>query len=454
MASLSSVFQVIFGVNSTGFNAVKNQTKNLADTINNQFNGMKQAVAGYFTLGAVKQLAQSGIEMAVGYKRSAESLGMTTREVQYLEAAAHKVGLSFEDAGGKLESFTKYAEDARTSGDNTKLRILERYGVTAKDLDDLRNGSAAALDIVKKMADPAKALGGAGNVRVRRELGEIFGGNGMEMVRILDQLHQLGPVEIITDEEIQRLAETNARLKEIQRTVAMFAAETAEKPLSFIAKIAQKAGKMWEDTNQGIVTEDEEERRKTRAARIEATANRMARDRQESSPQGLEPEGPADPSEGFKPTSYSAGYTRAQRKIEADLGQSAAEAYLRFSTPNQRRAALPGEISRLRDQAMTAKALAEQGGPGSEGKQAEYAQRISQAQAKAAELAEMQRLPQHHFSADSVAAVGGMIGGAAMGVDPNTIIFQDMRSILKQIYDKFPELNPKPETAANALNQD
>jgi hypothetical protein len=157
--------------------------------------GLKQAESGSVALGnklatvfgtaAVIAYAREVIGLAGNIKDLSEQFGLTTDSVQELQKVAADAGTKFEQYGQILIKIKKAQADFN-DGDKTAKSLFKRLGI---DPDQ------SAYEILKQI----------GYARDMAAVYELVGVKSGRLVDSLKEIKRLGPMEIISNEDIEKL---------------------------------------------------------------------------------------------------------------------------------------------------------------------------------------------------------------------------------------------------------
>jgi hypothetical protein len=214
MAGLKLVAEL--GGDGSGFDTMMRRAAASTDRFGQAFSGLKSTIAGAFTIGAVTSFARKILETADHISDTAQQLQITTDEVQKLEVAADRAGLSLEKIGGALARLGT-ARRAAAEKDDEMLKTFERFGVT---MTDLQNPNLRNLDLLNKMAEASKGL--ALSNRDLADLGDIFGQRMQGVFAVMEEMADLGPIRIIDETAIADLKRANTVLKDMNRDITSF----------------------------------------------------------------------------------------------------------------------------------------------------------------------------------------------------------------------------------------
>jgi len=225
--------------------------------------GAKQAAflaAGAAAFGLLVKAVNDSVELGANIAASAQQIGIGTDALQEYQYVAEQVGVSQNELEGTLQKLTLTIGEA-ASGNKKFTDGFAELGVSLTDTEGRgRTTDQVFQDIIKTLTaieDPSeRARIGAqllGDQYQQMEPILALGADGVS--ELTDRLHDMNGV--LSEEEIQKLQETNAKFDEMQRilsvNIAGAVAQNADgiiylaNALGNLAVYALKAGSAWAD---------------------------------------------------------------------------------------------------------------------------------------------------------------------------------------------------------------
>lgn len=193
--------------------------KGLRNHATSELGGIKSAIAGAFTIGAVVNFANHVNEVVGRIKDLSEQFRVSTDEVQQVDFATKQSGLAFEDFGAALD---KLAQSRRSAVEgNEELRTtFEKYGLTLKDLNDpqLRN-----IDLAQKMAANLATM--TLTSREQSEVADLLGRKSSKLLAVLQELGEVKPPGLISEDSIERIDKASKAMEALKMTVTGLATD-------------------------------------------------------------------------------------------------------------------------------------------------------------------------------------------------------------------------------------
>jgi hypothetical protein len=182
---------------------------------------LTKRIAGAFAAGSVidriAAFVQSVRESVDEIKDLSDQLGLSTEEVQRLQKAANDAGVKFNVITTALQKIEAMRAQAQ-SGDKGAMGIFQALGI------DPNQGSA--LDILKQAVD---------GTRNSAAVVDLVGRKARILSNIVAELNVQGPITLISDDEIKKIDEVNAKWEEMVRKSKAIAAP----PLAYAADVIE-----------------------------------------------------------------------------------------------------------------------------------------------------------------------------------------------------------------------
>ena len=172
---------------------------------------LKSQLVGAFAAGAVISAVRSFgahvVETVDNIKDMSEQLGVSTDEIQRMQKAANDAGVKFTVISGALQRIDALRSQA-ASGDKAASGLFAGLGI------DPTQGTA--LDVLTQAVE-ASARGARENAL----LFDMVGRKAGILKGIVGELKGQGPIELISERQIQAIDKVNARLEEAKRRLTV-----------------------------------------------------------------------------------------------------------------------------------------------------------------------------------------------------------------------------------------
>ena len=167
------------------------------------------AAAAAFSVATVERMIDRVKEHAYRIKDLSEQYSITTDEVQKLDKASGKIGLSFESVATAISRIQKARALAAAGGaaGDSAFDIFARAGI---DRSTVLNNSISAIEIMRKMG--SSASNPAADF-------ELLGKNAIVVRNVMAELAKLGPVKLIDGKDIEQLDKAEKSLKRMRKEV-------------------------------------------------------------------------------------------------------------------------------------------------------------------------------------------------------------------------------------------
>lgn len=235
-------FLVRMGLDASSFEAGAKRTESvMAGLENTAKRRLGVAIAGAFSAAAVSSLMHKTIEYADRIGDLADKLSLTTEEVQKLDVLANRTGTDVEQMGNvflKIGEFRKRVID----GDKEAISLVNSMGISLEQMRQYGNNnlavSLAISDAYEKTNKSAKE---------QSDLVAIGGVKAEKILSILSQLHSLGPIKLISEEDIKAISEFKDAIEESKRGTMIAAAPV----VAFMSRVMQRANR-YESENPDV----------------------------------------------------------------------------------------------------------------------------------------------------------------------------------------------------------
>ncbi len=178
--------------------------------------GFGRTLGRYISAGAVgiglASLGSSVTRTAVEIKNLSDQTGLTTTQVQELQSAAENTGVSLQTLTGVLEKIKRLKADA-LDGDGRAADLFNRLGV---------NANQSAYEILKQI----------GHAKDLSAVYELAGEKSSKLLASVRGISELGPLELISESQIERLEQADRTLNRMGRGAKVFFAGVIDRMLA------------------------------------------------------------------------------------------------------------------------------------------------------------------------------------------------------------------------------
>lgn len=406
MSDILSQLRVIIGLEAKGFAGVQSQMRGFTNGIQNQFATLKTAVAGYFTTQFAVQLGKSVAHMAERWKDLSEQTGESTDEIQRFDAAFKKVGLTAEDAAASFDLLAKKRDEALSPGGGNAAKIFQGLGLSESDIAG-KSGAELFRTLASMANDPSNQV-------ARAAFGQLFGTRGNRSGKLLagaSEIAKGGGGSIMSAENIRVLDEASKRFERAMLDFKVSAAPFVVGATRFATSLVEfwrKGGPL-----QWLKQPDAHYRPSGGESLSVRSGDSMA-----TTPTA---------------TGGRAGRMGWQLDEQRQTLMSALDAAVfKTANPAAKKSMLQAAMNRDLEEARRQEAL---------GNYSQADALRAGAIKQAGDLAAMnQSGGTGLMKRDSMAAVGGLIGGASYSMDPSLSVQQEQLNVLREILRQYPEL--------------
>jgi hypothetical protein len=225
-----AIFSLIakLGLDGSGFETGIKKASSLTDKFRSSVGAQLGAALSVAAVGA---FAAKVIETADAIGDLSEQLNISTDDVQRLQILATQTGVSFETMAKAITRVGQERLKAVEEGGKAR-EYFKALGFTVAELND---SSLSNIDIITRMGKANLEAGRS--AQTEAALIEILGEKAFKAAGAISKLKDLGPVDLISQEQIQALGQLADRIDEIQRQIVVSAAPN----LNFFADALERA---------------------------------------------------------------------------------------------------------------------------------------------------------------------------------------------------------------------
>jgi hypothetical protein len=180
--------------------------------------GLAGGAAGLATgvIVGLESMREHVIETVEHIHELSKEFRVSTDTIQIWEKGARRVGMTADDIGNAFNRLKKARAAAASSGD---IGGFAEFGIGMKDLRD-------ASITTEQIMDRMRAAVGTEPITDAEDVAgmELMGKSGAKVLSAMNEIAQLGPVNLISEEQIDELAEAQRQLKEISAQMTIMEA--------------------------------------------------------------------------------------------------------------------------------------------------------------------------------------------------------------------------------------
>lgn len=207
-------------VQSTGTAFAKDFKKEVGSTL-----------AAAFSVGAVAAFGKQVVDVADNIGDLAEQLGITTDQVQILQALAGQTGVKFETMSKALDVVNGKRLDAIET-DGQARKSFTSLGIS---VEELNRGSLDNVTLLERMG--ASHLKSGRNAETQAALVDLLGMKAFRAADAIAKINELGPIKLISPQDIKDIGQLADTIDQIKRDVIVSVAPE----VSFWGRAAKRA---------------------------------------------------------------------------------------------------------------------------------------------------------------------------------------------------------------------
>lgn len=210
---------VRLGLDSAAFESgIKRSQSAIVGLGRSALSSVKGQLAAAFSAGAVTAFAHSVVEAADRIGDLSDQMGLSVEDVQKLDIAAKRSGLNIEKMGQSFLRVGEYRKKAG-EGDAEAVEQLGRMGVT---MADIQNRSLSNKDIAEKIFN--WYLKTNRTAKDQADIAEVVGLKAEKLVAAFKELHDLGPVKLMSEDDIAAISKFKDASDDLKRNMQVAAA--------------------------------------------------------------------------------------------------------------------------------------------------------------------------------------------------------------------------------------
>jgi hypothetical protein len=199
---------------------------------------LTEVAAGAFAGFGAASLIEGLIETTERVHQLSREFRVSTDTIQIWEKAAHRVGLSAEDIGNALNKLKKAREAAIAKGE------VGGFGAFGIGMAELKDGAIETEGIMDRM----RANASAHPITDQEDVAgmELMGRSGAKVLSAMQEIHEMGPIKVISKEQVEQLHEATEQLADTRTRLRL---------------VCESCGKIRRVRQVGVNREDESRKR-------------------------------------------------------------------------------------------------------------------------------------------------------------------------------------------------
>lgn len=236
-----AIFSLIakLGLDGTAYESGLKRATSLTD----KFRGSVGAQLGAaLSVAAVTSFVSKVIETTDAIGDLSEQLNISTDDVQKLQVLASQTGVSFETMA---KSITKVAQE-RLKAVEEGGKAREYFAALGISVAELNDKSISNIDLITRMGQAHQNAGK--NAQTQAAIIELLGEKAFKAAGAISKIKELGPINLVTKEQIDAIGKMADRIDEVKRQVLVQAVPS----VNFFADAIERAVKDAESLDDGM----------------------------------------------------------------------------------------------------------------------------------------------------------------------------------------------------------
>lgn len=236
-----AIFSLIakLGLDGTAYESGLKRASSLTD----KFRGSIGAQLGAaLSVAAVTSFVSKVIETTDAIGDLSEQLNISTDDVQRLQVLASQTGVSFETMA---KSITKVSQE-RLKAIEEGGKAREYFAALGISVSELNDKSISNIELITRMGQAHQDAGKS--AQTQAAIMELLGEKAFKAAGAISKINELGPINLITKEQIDGIGRMADRIDEIKRQMLVQAAPS----VNFFADAIERAIKDAEGLEDGM----------------------------------------------------------------------------------------------------------------------------------------------------------------------------------------------------------
>jgi len=236
-----AIFSLIakLGLDGTAYESGLKRASSLTD----KFRGSIGAQLGAaLSVAAVASFVSKVIETTDAIGDLSEQLNISTDDVQRLQVLASQTGVSFETMA---KSITKVSQE-RLKAIEEGGKAREYFAALGISVSELNDKSISNIELITRMGQAHQDAGKS--AQTQAAIMELLGEKAFKAAGAISKINELGPINLITKEQIDGIGRMADRIDEIKRQMIVQAAPS----VNFFADAIERAIKDAEGLEDGM----------------------------------------------------------------------------------------------------------------------------------------------------------------------------------------------------------
>ena len=236
-----AIFSLIakLGLDGSSFEGGLKRATSLTDKFRSSVGAQ---LGGALSVAAIGAFASKVIETADVIGDLSEQLNISTDDVQRLQVLAGQTGVSFEAMAKSITAVSQERLKAIEEGGKAR----EYFRTLGFNVAELNDKSLSNIELIQRMGQAHQASGKS--AQTQSAMIAILGEKAFKAAGAISKIKDLGPINLITKEQIDAVGKMADRIDEMKRQLLVSAIPT----VGFWADATERAAKDTEDLKEGM----------------------------------------------------------------------------------------------------------------------------------------------------------------------------------------------------------
>ena len=237
-----AIFSLIakLGLDGTAYESGLKKASSTTDKFRSSVGSQLGAALSVAAIGA---FASKVVETVDAIGDLSEQLNISTDDVQRLQVLAGQTGVSFEAMAKSITAVSQERLKAIEEGGKAR-EYFKTLGFSVAELNDK---SLSNIDLISRMGQAHKDAGSS--AQTQAAMIAILGEKAFKAAGAMAKIKELGPINLITKEQIDSIGKLADRVDEIKRTIIL----SAVPEINFFADAVERAAKDAQTMEDGLL---------------------------------------------------------------------------------------------------------------------------------------------------------------------------------------------------------
>lgn len=237
-----AIFSLIakLGLDGTAYESGLKKASSTTDKFRQSVGSQLGAALSVAAIGA---FASKVVETVDAIGDLSEQLNISTDDVQRLQVLAGQTGVSFEAMAKSITAVSQERLKAIEEGGKAR-EYFKTLGFSVAELNDK---SLSNIDLISRMGQAHKDAGSS--AQTQAAMIAILGEKAFKAAGAIAKIKELGPINLITKEQIDSIGKLADRVDEIKRTIIL----SAVPEINFFADAVERAAKDAQTMEDGLL---------------------------------------------------------------------------------------------------------------------------------------------------------------------------------------------------------